>query len=142
MQVKEKTEANKENKASPMSTRKTSPKRNGVQSVTNEKCPNPADTRIVEANKKESTIKWVPRRFGANKEDLKQLNMTINESSQEMPSQTSENSTEFNEVNNEITSGRQMWSDKVEIMEKHSIENVDEVRAQRKDFQNQKVDLT
>lgn len=50
--------------------------------MTNEKAPNPADTGIVEA--KESIIEWVTRRFGANNEDLKQLNVTSNHSCQEV----------------------------------------------------------
>lgn len=67
--------------------------------------------------------------------------MTSNHSSQEVPSQVSEDSTKLNEVNKKITSSRQLWSEEVESMEKNSIENKEEATTQSEEVHNQKVDL-
>lgn len=82
----EKAEANKERKSNPTTTRRTSPRKDGIQSAAKDKLPNPNDAGIEEANKKESTIEWVHRKFGTSKEELKQLNATVNHSCQEVPS--------------------------------------------------------
>ncbi|OIT00819.1 hypothetical protein A4A49_20226 [Nicotiana attenuata] len=48
----------------------------------------PSDQSTDERANKESTIDWVHRRFGTSKEELRQLNVTTNQSCQDIPSQT------------------------------------------------------
>ncbi|OIT00903.1 hypothetical protein A4A49_23935 [Nicotiana attenuata] len=110
---KEKVEA----KANPTRTRKGTPNKAGMQNPTNQ-MPSPSDVRIgiEEANKKESTIEWVHRRFGTSKEELREMNVTLNHSCHEIPSQTYDDS-KGNEANIEASSGRMLWSDEAEIME-------------------------
>lgn len=88
----EKTKAIKVNMLNPTPTRSTNPKGNEILFAAKEKLPNPVDTGIEEGNKKESPLDWVHRYFGTSKEYMKQINVTINHSFYEIPSQTYENS--------------------------------------------------
>ncbi|OIT24585.1 hypothetical protein A4A49_63441, partial [Nicotiana attenuata] len=57
-----------------------------IQSKEKENAPNPINYGIEEDNMKDSTLEWVHRRFGANKEEIRQLNVTLNHSCHEIPS--------------------------------------------------------
>lgn len=76
----------------------------------------PAKERTAEEARKESTIEWVHRRFGTNKEELRQLNVTTNHSYQEIPSQTHDDSGQLDEFN-EVNSAKALWSDEVEVID-------------------------
>ncbi|OIT06931.1 hypothetical protein A4A49_03443 [Nicotiana attenuata] len=60
----------------------------GVQELVKANSIVPTDQRTDDGANKESTIDWVHRRFGTSKEELRQLNVTINQSCHEIPSQT------------------------------------------------------
>lgn len=72
---------------------------------------------IEEANINESTLDWVHRYFGTSKEELKQLNVTVNHSCQEIPSQTFDDSTLNKVSKNKVTPAKSLWSDEVDNME-------------------------
>ncbi|OIS95873.1 hypothetical protein A4A49_00859 [Nicotiana attenuata] len=65
---------------------------------------------------KESTIVWVHRRFGANKEELRQLNVPTNHSCQDISSQTYGDSGQ-GEEGNEVNSVKLLWNAEVEAMD-------------------------
>ncbi|OIS96088.1 hypothetical protein A4A49_10501 [Nicotiana attenuata] len=65
---------------------------------------------------KVSTIEWVHRRFGANKEELRQLNVPTNHSCQDIPYQTYGDSGK-GEEGNEVNSVKLLWSEEVEAMD-------------------------
>ncbi|OIS99512.1 hypothetical protein A4A49_09155 [Nicotiana attenuata] len=134
-------EANKGNKSNPIATRTSSPKKYGSTSASKEKNPNPIVFGIEEANKKDSTIEWVHSRFGTNKEELRQLNVTINHSCHEIPSHTFEESTKVNATDNEATFGYPLWSDEVENMVKNNEENSTRMHAQTGGVQGKTADL-
>ncbi|OIT03752.1 hypothetical protein A4A49_12492 [Nicotiana attenuata] len=73
---KEKAEAKK---ANPTSSGKGTPNKVGVQNPANQ-IPSPSDVGIgiEEAKENESTIEWVHRRFGTSKEELREMNVTLN----------------------------------------------------------------
>lgn len=111
---KEQIEANK---ANPTPTGKASPKKALIKILATEiPIPNPSEARNPEVNKRESTIEWIHRRFGTSKEELRELNVTVNQSCQEVPSQTYEDFKE-NGANIEVSSGTALWGDEVAIME-------------------------
>ncbi|OIT08020.1 hypothetical protein A4A49_03627 [Nicotiana attenuata] len=85
----------------------------GAQAVAPSTAPSSIDTRVDDETKKESTIDWVHRRFGTNKEELRQCNVTTNHSCQEIPSQTYEDAGQL-EDGNEVNSKKALWSDEVE----------------------------
>ncbi|OIT26693.1 hypothetical protein A4A49_35638 [Nicotiana attenuata] len=94
------------------------------------------------ANEKESKIEWVRRKFGTSKEELKQLNVTVNHSCQEIPSQTFDDSAMNKEINNEVTSTKVLWSDEVDYMEmNYDGSNIEKI-SQGGGKDNQKADLT
>ncbi|OIT34769.1 hypothetical protein A4A49_14090 [Nicotiana attenuata] len=62
----------------------------------------PVDTRTDVETRKENTIYWVHRRFGTNKKELRQCNVTTNKSWQDIPSQTHEDSGHIDELNEVI----------------------------------------
>lgn len=55
-------------------------------------------------------------RFGTSKEELRELNVIVNHSCHEIPSQTYEDSRK-KEENIEVNSRRSLWSDEVDDME-------------------------
>lgn len=63
---------------------------------------------------KEYTIDWVHRRFDTSKEELRQLNVTINHSCQEIPSQTYPESGKLEDLD-KVNSTKGLWSDAVKI---------------------------
>ncbi|OIT29846.1 hypothetical protein A4A49_57056, partial [Nicotiana attenuata] len=67
----------------------------------------------ISANK-ESTIDWVHRRFGTSKEELRQLNVTTNQSCQDMSSQTFADSGQLENLD-EINSTKAGGSDAIEV---------------------------
>ncbi|OIT00548.1 hypothetical protein A4A49_05511 [Nicotiana attenuata] len=75
----------------------------------------PKDQKLEERVNKESTIEWVHRRFGTSKEELRQLNVTTNQSRQDIPSQTYGDSGQLDDLN-EVNSAKPLWSDEVEVM--------------------------
>lgn len=83
---KVKNEANRARITNPITTGIGSPKMNEAQSAGKEKIPNLNVIGIEEANKTESTIEWVHRKFTASKEELKKFNVNVNHSCQEIPS--------------------------------------------------------
>lgn len=66
---------------------------------------------------------WVHRRFGTSKEDLREMNVTVNHSCHEIPSQTYDDS-KYIEANIEVSFGTTLWSDDVEIMENETNSNL------------------
>lgn len=86
--------------SNPTPTGKATPKKNGTKSTGKENIPNPTVHGIEETNMKESIIEWVNRRFSTNKDELRELNVTANNSCQEVPSQNLNDSTKNNVTNN------------------------------------------
>ncbi|OIS96381.1 hypothetical protein A4A49_42422 [Nicotiana attenuata] len=74
----------------------------------------PSDQSTDERANKESTIDWVHRRFGTSKEELRQLNMTTNQSCQDMSSQTFADSGQLENLD-EINSTKVVGSDAIEV---------------------------
>nr|XP_016515100.1 PREDICTED: uncharacterized protein LOC107831823 [Nicotiana tabacum] len=120
--LKKDLEEAKKTNPNPTSTGKSSLKKNGVQSEA-KKVPNPSVTGIEETNKRESTLEWVHRRFGTSKEELREMNVVVNHSCHDVPSQTYDDSKDIEE-NNEVRSGGALWSDEVEIMENEASINL------------------
>ncbi|OIT35466.1 hypothetical protein A4A49_11150 [Nicotiana attenuata] len=75
----------------------------------------PSDQSTDEKTNKESTIDWVHRRFGTSKEELRQLNVTTNQSCQDMSSQTFADSGQLENLD-EINSTKAGGSDAIEIL--------------------------
>ncbi|OIS99687.1 hypothetical protein A4A49_25797 [Nicotiana attenuata] len=75
----------------------------------------PSDQSTDEKTNKESTIDWVHRRFGTRKEELRQLNVTKNQSCQDMSSQTFADSGQLENLD-EINSRKAGGSDAIEIL--------------------------
>ncbi|XP_070057234.1 uncharacterized protein [Nicotiana tomentosiformis] len=113
---REKNEVKKATNPNPISTGKTTPKKNGTIIAVRENSTNHNVTGIEKGSKKESTIEWVHRRFGTSKEELRELNVTTNHSCHDIPSQSCEDS-EDNGVINEANSGEVLLSDEVEKMD-------------------------
>lgn len=89
----------------------------GDQELAKASSTNPIEERIDENARKESTIEWVHRRFVTSKEELRALNVTTNHSCHDIPYQTYDDAGQLEE-NNEVNSGKALWSDEVEsIME-------------------------
>lgn len=82
----------------PTPTGISKPMGNGNQSTTKDNVPNPTNSGIKEDNMRESTLERVQKRFGTNKEELRQLNVHVNHSCQEIPSQTFEESDKNGEI--------------------------------------------
>ncbi|OIT28432.1 hypothetical protein A4A49_36352 [Nicotiana attenuata] len=76
----------------------------------------PVDTRTDIETTKENTIDSVHRRFGTNKEELRQSNVATNKLWQHTPSQTYENSGHIKE-SKKINSDKTLWSEEVELLE-------------------------
>ncbi|OIT34864.1 hypothetical protein A4A49_06449, partial [Nicotiana attenuata] len=74
----------------------------------------PSDQSTDEKANKESTIDWVHRRFGTSKEELRQLNVTTNQSCQDMSSQTFADSGQLENLD-EINSTKAGGSDAIEV---------------------------
>ncbi|OIT21306.1 hypothetical protein A4A49_37543 [Nicotiana attenuata] len=112
--------ANKEGEVV-LQMKKLNPTSGGVQSslmgaLVPSNTPIPIDSRIDVDAKKENTIDWVHRTFGTNKEELRQCNVTTNQSCQEIPSQTYDDAGQL-EDRNEVSSRNVLWSNEVEVME-------------------------
>lgn len=65
---------------------------------------------------KEITVDWFHRRFGTTKEAI---NVTMNQSCQEEPSQTIEDSSKEINVTVATNDGNSLWRDEVGIMEEN-----------------------
>ncbi|XP_070046536.1 uncharacterized protein [Nicotiana tomentosiformis] len=114
---KEAVEAtNKENNVKPSQIGTQSPDVKGNKELAKASSPSSIEVGIDEGVNKESTIEWVHRRFGTSKEELRELNVTINQSCHEVPSQTYENSGQLEE-HNEVNSRKTLWSDEADEME-------------------------
>ncbi|OIT36101.1 hypothetical protein A4A49_10446, partial [Nicotiana attenuata] len=74
----------------------------------------PSDQSTDEKTNKESTIDWVHRIFGTSKEELRQLNVTTNQSCQDMSSQTYADSGQLENLD-EINSRKAGGSDAIEV---------------------------
>ncbi|OIT31204.1 hypothetical protein A4A49_20499 [Nicotiana attenuata] len=95
-------EQSEDNKTNPTFTRNGTPmKENSSNTVKQIPSPTPVGIGIDEAYKKECTIEWVHRRFGTSKKEFGELNVTVNQSYQEVPSQAYEG---FNEKGANIES--------------------------------------
>ncbi|OIT31045.1 hypothetical protein A4A49_39323, partial [Nicotiana attenuata] len=74
----------------------------------------PSDQSTDEKANKESTICWVHRRFGTSKEELRQLNVTTNQSYQDMSSQTFADSGQLENLD-VINSTKVVGSDAIKV---------------------------
>ncbi|XP_070054618.1 uncharacterized protein [Nicotiana tomentosiformis] len=72
----------------------------------------PSDQRTDERANKESTIDWIE--IPQTNEELKQLNVTTNQSCHEIPSQTFNDSGQIEDLD-EVNSTKVLWSDAVEV---------------------------
>ncbi|OIS95844.1 hypothetical protein A4A49_58701, partial [Nicotiana attenuata] len=79
-QIRVKKEVVEKGNPSPIGVVK--PIKNGTQILEKDKAPNHIDSGIDEADMRESTLEWVHRRFGAKKEEIRQMNVTLNHSCQ------------------------------------------------------------
>lgn len=90
------------------------PKGKGTQVAAVEKTTNPNGNGTREACIKERTKDWVHRSFGPSKEVL---NVTLNPSCQDIPSQTLEESPKGIESTRVNKNGGSIWSDEVQSMD-------------------------
>ncbi|OIS97192.1 hypothetical protein A4A49_19961 [Nicotiana attenuata] len=127
---------NKVRRSNPNTVGNASPNNKRIQNVAKENSPNPRSSRIEETNKKKFTIEWVHRRFGTSKEELKELNFTVNHSCQDIPSQSIDDS-EKNVATNEIYSSRSLCSDELELMENKTDGNNVGKHTQKGEEENQ-----
>ncbi|OIT03807.1 hypothetical protein A4A49_14575 [Nicotiana attenuata] len=74
----------------------------------------PSDQSTYERANKESTIDWVHRRFGTRKEELRQLNVTTNQSCQDIPSQTFADSGQLEDLDEAVASSMENSKEKAD----------------------------
>ncbi|OIT27581.1 hypothetical protein A4A49_38450 [Nicotiana attenuata] len=129
----------KEKNGNPTPSGIVKPIGNRIQISEKDKAYNPINARIEKANMKESTLEWVHRRFGANKQEIRQLNVTLNNSYHEIPSQTFEESNKIGEVQ-EVNSGRRLWSDEVELMDDPTSEKTSSGMEESRSNKQEKVE--